>query len=96
MMPAPLDTIFLMLSGAILYSSMGVSVAYAQEVAPENRALVSSLMLGVVWFVGSMIAIGVGALGDIWGILTVLPITIVVFGGLGAVISFWLPKLDKN
>ncbi|MBT3821841.1 MAG: MFS transporter [Nitrospinaceae bacterium] len=96
LMPAPLDTIFLMLSGAILYSSMGVSVAYAQEVAPENRALVSSLMLGVVWFVGSMIAIGVGALGDIWGILTVLPITIVVFGGLGAVISFWLPKLDKN
>lgn len=95
LMPVPLDTIFLMLSGAILYSSMGVSVTYAQEVAPENKALVSAFMLGVVWFVGSMIVIGVGALGDIWGILSVLPVAIVIIGGLGAVISFWLPKLDK-
>lgn len=96
LMPAPLDTVFLMLAGAILYSAMGVSVAYAQEVAPEHRALVSAFMLGVVWFVGSLIVIGVGALGDIWGILTVLPLAIVIAGGLGAVISFWLPKLDNN
>jgi FSR family fosmidomycin resistance protein-like MFS transporter len=95
LMPEPLDTVFLMLSGAILYSPMGVSIAYAQEVAPDNRALVSAFMLGVVWFVSSMVVIGVGALSDPWGILTVLPLALVISGVLGTVIAFWLPKLDK-
>ncbi len=95
LMPEPFRTVFLMLSGAILYSPMGVTVTYAQEMAPEHKALVSAFMLGVVWFIGSMIAIGVGALGDVWSILTVLPIAIVIIGGTGVVISFGLPKENK-
>ncbi|MFP6890237.1 MAG: hypothetical protein VCF07_10925 [Nitrospinota bacterium] len=50
-------------------------------------------MMGVVWFFGSMI--GVGALGDIFGILSVLPAATVVVGGIGAVLSFSLPGLDR-
>jgi len=95
LMPEPYRTVFLMISGAVLYSPMGVSVTYAQEVAPENKALVSGFMMGVVWFFGSMIAIGVGALGDVFGIIPVLPAATVVVGGIGAVISFALPALDR-
>ncbi len=95
MVSEPLQTIFLMLAGAILYSPMGASVTYAQEVAPEHKALVSAMMLGVVWFLGSLIAISVGALGDVWSILTVMPVAIVATGSIGVVLSFGLPKENR-
>ena len=90
--PDPMQTVLLMLSGALLYAPMGVSVTYAQEVASEHKALVSSFMLGVVWFIASMIIIGVGALGDVYGILVVMPAACLIVGGLGAALSFGLPR----
>jgi FSR family fosmidomycin resistance protein-like MFS transporter len=82
----------LMASGAILYAPMGVSVTYAQEVSPDHKALVSSFMLGVVWFFASIIVIGVGALSDLIGLSTVLPLTCVAVGGIGAILAFALPR----
>ncbi|MEE9240323.1 MAG: MFS transporter [bacterium] len=87
------QTALLMAAGAVLYAPMGVSVTYAQEVAPEHKALVSSFMLGVVWFFGSIFSIGVGALGDQIGLLTALPAACVVVGGLGMVLAFGLPRI---
>ena len=83
----------MMASGAVLYAPMGGSGTYAQEVAPEHKALVSSFMLGVVWFFGSIFSIGVGALGDQIGLLTALPAACVVVGGLGMVLAFGLPRI---
>ncbi len=95
MMDGILQILFLMLAGAVFYGPMGVSVTYAQEAAPEHKALVSGFMLGVVWFFSSMIIIGVGALSDIFGLLTVLPLICVILGGAGAAIAFTLPQLDS-
>lgn len=91
-----LQIIFLMMAGAILYGPMGVSVTYAQEVAPEHKALVSSFMLGVVWFFGTIILIGIGGLGDLFEIVIVLPITCVVVGIIGTVLAFGLPKIKPS
>ncbi len=88
-----LQTALLMASGAILYAPMGVSVTYAQEVSPEHKALVSSFMLGVVWFFASMSTIGVGALSDLIGLSTVLPLTCAAVGGIGAILAFGLPRI---
>ncbi len=89
------QTVLLMMSGAILYAPMGVSVTYAQEVSPDHKALVSSFMLGVVWFFSSIIIIGVGALSDLIGLLTVLPLTCVIVGAAGSVFAFVLPRIDS-
>ncbi len=86
----------LMMAGAILYAPMGVSVTYAQEAAPEHKALVSGFMLGVVWFFASMIIIGVGALSDLIGLSKVLPLTCVIVGGIGAILAFALPRIESE
>lgn len=88
-----IQTALLMASGAILYAPMGVSVTYAQEVSPDHKALVSSFMLGVVWFFASMSTIGVGALSDLIGLSTVLPLICVAVGGIGAILAFGLPRI---
>ncbi len=88
----PWRTIFVMLSGAAFYAQMGVSVTYAQEIAPEHAALVSSFMLGVVWFVASIGMIAVGGLADYIGVETALPLVCMAFGIVGSFISFGLPR----
>ncbi len=88
----PWRTIFVMLSGAAFYAQMGVSVTYAQEIAPEHAALVSSFMLGVVWFVASIGMIAVGGLADYIGVETALPLVCMAFGVVGSFISLGLPK----
>lgn len=88
--------LFLMLAGAIFYGPMGVSVTYAQEVAPEHRALVSAFMLGVVWFFGSATLVGVGVLADGIGIARALPATCVTLGFVGTLLAFGLPRIGKD
>lgn len=88
----PWRTVFVMLSGAAFYAQMGVSVTYAQEIAPEHAALVSSFMLGVVWFVASIGMIAVGGLADYIGVETALPLVCMAFGVVGSFISLGLPK----
>lgn len=88
----PLRTAFVMLSGAAFYAQMGVSVTYAQEIAPEHAALVSSFMLGVVWFVASIGMIAVGGLADYIGVERALPAVCMAFGVAGSLLSFGLPR----
>ncbi len=88
----PFRTVFVILSGAAFYAQMGVSVTYAQEIAPEHAALVSSFMLGVVWFVASIGMIAVGGLADYVGVETALPVVCMAFGVVGSLLSLGLPK----
>ncbi len=96
MVGEPLRTLFLMASGAAYYSQMGVSVTYAQEIAPAHAALVSGFMLGVMWFVASVSMIGVGALADLVGLATALPVFCLSVGGAGLLLSFGLPRLKND
>ena len=88
----PFRTLFVTLSGAAFYAQMGVSVTYAQEIAPEHAALVSSFMLGVVWFAASIGMIAVGGLADSIGVETALPVVCMAFGLVGSLLSFGLPR----
>ncbi len=88
----PFRTLFVALSGAAFYAQMGVSVTYAQEIAPEHAALVSSFMLGVVWFAASIGMIAVGGLADFIGVETALPVICMAFGLVGSLLSFGLPR----
>ena len=88
----PFRTLFVALSGAAFYAQMGVSVTYAQEIAPEHAALVSSFMLGVVWFAASIGMIAVGGLADSIGVETALPVVCMAFGLVGSLLSFGLPR----
>lgn len=88
----PFRTLFVALSGAAFYAQMGVSVTYAQEIAPEHAALVSSFMLGVVWFAASIGMIAVGGLADFIGVETALPVVCMAFGLVGSLLSFGLPR----
>jgi len=54
----------LALFGLASAASVPVSVVYGQELMPESRGLVSGLLLGLAWGVGSLLVTGVGALAD--------------------------------
>ena len=60
----PLSLGFLALFGLASAASVPVSVVYGQELMPESRGLVSGLLLGLAWGVGSLLVTGVGALAD--------------------------------
>lgn len=59
-----LSLAFLALFGFASAASVPVSVVYGQELMPENRGLVSGLLLGLAWGVGSLLVTAVGALAD--------------------------------
>lgn len=83
-----LSFLFLGLAGAVLIASIPVSVVLGQEFVPEQRGLVSGVLMGLAWGLGSLLMGGVGYLGDrlglevALGILTVLlvPATILAAG----------------
>lgn len=60
----PLSLVFLALFGCASAASVPVSVVYGQELMPESRGLVSGLLLGLAWGVGSLLVTAVGALAD--------------------------------
>ncbi|MEK6710333.1 MAG: MFS transporter [Nitrospinota bacterium] len=92
LLPDPYRTAALMAAGAAFYAQMGVSVTYAQEIAPAHAALVSSFMLGVMWFAASGSMVVVGALADAFGLAATLPVYCAVVGGVGLALSFGLPR----
>jgi FSR family fosmidomycin resistance protein-like MFS transporter len=60
----PVSWILLPLLGAVLLSTLGVTIAVGQELVPENANTVSSLMMGVTWTVGSVGLLIIGVLAD--------------------------------
>lgn len=55
-------------TGVFLGSSVPVCVVYAQELVPEQRGLVSGLLMGLAWGVGSLLIVAIGALADLIGL----------------------------
>ncbi len=60
------------LAGFFVLASMPLGVAFAQELAPKGRSMVSSLMMGLAYGLGGALAPVVGKLADIYSIRQVL------------------------
>ena len=63
-----LSFLFLALAGAVLIASIPVSVVFGQELVPEQRGLVSGVLMGFAWGVGALLIGLVGYLGDVLGL----------------------------
>lgn len=64
--------------GLMLHASMGVSVAYAQELLPGRPALAASLLQGGNWFISGLTLTATGALGDYFGLQAALHVLLVL------------------
>ncbi len=59
-----LSILLFIAGGALLAASNPVTVAMAQELAPESRSVASSLVMGVAWGVANLVALPIGRLAD--------------------------------
>ncbi|MBC7220065.1 MFS transporter [Candidatus Bipolaricaulota bacterium] len=83
-----LSLLFLALAGAVLVASIPVSVVFGQELVPDQKGLVSGVLMGFAWGIGALLIGLVGYLGDVLGLevalglLTVLlvPATLLAAG----------------
>jgi FSR family fosmidomycin resistance protein-like MFS transporter len=71
-------TVLVAIGGMFLQSTLPINVTFGQQIAPVSAATVSSLMMGVGWGVGSLLAPVVGMLGDRLGLSVALSLTAVV------------------
>ena len=58
----------LVVGGFFLWGTTPVIIVAAQEIAPESRTLVTSMMMGVGWGVGAVLVTVTGLLGDTVGL----------------------------
>ncbi len=79
----------LIIGGLCMWATTPVLIVAAQEIAPKSRTLVSSMMMGLGWGVGSLLVTVTGLLGDIIGLeralqwILVLPLIGVILIALG-------------
>jgi FSR family fosmidomycin resistance protein-like MFS transporter len=79
----------LVVGGICMWGTAPVLIVAAQEIAPESRTLVSSMMMGVGWGVGSILVAVTGLLGDTIGLekalqwILILPLIGVALVALG-------------
>ena len=72
LVPGPAALLLLAAGGGLLGSSTSVMVALAQQAAPEQRALASSLPLGMSWGLASLTLPLLGWIGDVVGVTAML------------------------
>ena len=68
----PVSYVLLTIGGGLLLSSNSILVAVAQELAPKNAALASSLPMGLSWGLAGLTLGPLGYLGDRIGLETML------------------------
>ncbi len=79
----------LIIGGLCMWATTPVLIVAAQEIAPKSRTLVSSMMMGLGWGVGSLLVTVTGLLGDTIGLekalqcVLVLPLIGVILIALG-------------
>jgi FSR family fosmidomycin resistance protein-like MFS transporter len=79
----------LVIGGICMWGTAPVLIVAAQEIAPESRTFVSSMMMGVGWGVGSILVAVTGLLGDTIGLekalqwILILPLIGVALVALG-------------
>lgn len=92
-----LSFVFLALAGAVLIASIPVSVVFGQELVPEQRGLVSGVLMGMAWGVGALLMALVGYLGDVLGLeiaLGILTILLIPAAVLAAGLREPFPRGD--
>ena len=72
LVPGPASLLLLAAGGGLLGSSTSVMVALAQQAAPGQRALASSLPLGMSWGLASLTLPLLGWIGDVAGVTVML------------------------
>jgi FSR family fosmidomycin resistance protein-like MFS transporter len=60
------------LAGLLVLATLPLGVLMAQEMAPRGKSMVSSLMMGLAFGTGGMLAPLTGRLGDLYGVRPVL------------------------
>ena len=63
-----------LLGGFFVMATMPLGVAWAQELAPKGKSMVSSLMMGLAFGTGGLLTPVIGKLADIYSIRTVLSV----------------------
>ena len=86
-----LSYVLLFIGGGLIGSSNSVLVAVAQELAPDNSGLASSLPLGFSWGIASLSLPFVGHLADQIGVAETLKYVSLVTVPTG-ILALWLPK----
>jgi FSR family fosmidomycin resistance protein-like MFS transporter len=66
------------LAGFFVMASMPLGVTMAQEIAPKGKSMVSSLMMGLAWGTGGMMAPLAGKMADVFSIRPVLAAAAVI------------------
>jgi FSR family fosmidomycin resistance protein-like MFS transporter len=90
-----LSYLLLFIGGGLIMSSNSVLVAVAQELAPENSGLASSLPLGFSWGIASLSLPFIGHLADQIGVAETLKyVSLVAFPA--GILAFWLPKRPRH
>lgn len=83
------------LGGFFIMATLPLGVALAQELAPKGRSMVSSLMMGLAFGTGGMMAPLTGKLADLYSIRTVLAcLAIIPF--LTVFLIRFLPKRSRG
>ena len=72
LVPGPASLLLLAAGGGLLGASTSVMVALAQQAAPGQRALASSLPLGMSWGLASLTLPLLGWIGDVAGVTVML------------------------
>jgi len=91
LVPGPAALVLLTAGGFFLGSTLPVNITYAHAIAPVATGTVSSLMLGVAWGVGGLVAPLVGLAGDTVGLQPAL-LTLACLPALAALLTMRLPE----
>ena len=89
----PVGAAALILSGAALVGTFGVSLVMAQEYMPSRVGLASGLSIGMAIGLGGIAAISLGAVADDVNIEAAVLIT-AIGPALGWLLTFALPKAN--
>jgi len=84
-----------MLAGGFNMASLPLGVVMAQKIAPKGRSMVASLMMGLAFGTGGILAPIVGKLGDIYDIHTVL-LVLACIPLLSLIPIYFIPEVERS
>ena len=73
-----LSLVLLIIGGICMWATTPVLIVAAQEIAPESRTLVTSMMMGLGWGAGAILVTVTGLLGDTIGLERALQLILIL------------------
>jgi FSR family fosmidomycin resistance protein-like MFS transporter len=83
------------IAGLFIMATLPLGVAMAQELAPRGRSMVSSLMMGLAFGAGGMMAPITGKLADVFSLHSVL-VSLTILPLLSTALIWFLPEITKR